>query len=51
MDKWSMITYLSLWVMILLQGLTIHDLKKQLKNEKKWSEYWSEKWLKERSRQ
>ena len=50
MDKWSMITYLALWATIILQWLTIHDLKKWLENEKKWSEWWRDKWLEERNR-
>ena len=48
--KWSLVTDLALWGVIILQWLTIRDLNKKIDNEKEWSEYWREAWLKERSR-
>ena len=50
MSKTSMITYLMLWATILLQRLTIRDLKKWLENEKQWTEWWQNKWLEERNK-
>ena len=44
MSKWSMITYHSI---ILLQLLTIRDLRKKIENEKRWSKYWCESWHRE----
>lgn len=50
MNKLEIITYLALWGTIILQLLTIRDIRKRVENEQKWSEYWRESWLKERSR-
>ena len=50
MSKWSLVTDLALWGIIILQWLTIRDLNKTIDNEKEWSKYWREAWLKERSR-
>ena len=50
MSKWSVVTELALWGVIILQWLTIRDLNKTIDNEKEWSKYWREAWLKERNR-
>ena len=50
MDKWSMITCLVLWGTIVMQDLTIRDLRKRIENEQKWSEYWRKNWIEERNR-
>ena len=50
MDKWSMITYLALWGTIVVQELTIRDLRKRIENEQKWSEYWRKNWIEERNK-
>ena len=50
MNKLEVITYLALWGTIILQELTIKDLRKQIEIEKQWHEYLSNAYLKERNR-
>ena len=50
MNKLEIIAHLALWGTIILQGLTIKDLRKQIEIEKQWHEYLSNAYLKERSR-
>ena len=50
MNKLEMITYFALWGTIILQGLTIKDLRKRIEIEKQWTKYLSNAYLKERNR-
>ena len=50
MNKLEIIAHLALWGTIILQGLTIKDLRKQIEIEKQWHKYLSNAYLKERSR-
>ena len=46
----SIIAIVAMWGTIILQWLTIRDLKKQIENVYKWAEYWREAYVKERRR-
>ena len=50
MSKLDIIAHIALWGTIILQGLTIKDLRKQIEIEKQWHEYLSDAYLKEMNR-
>lgn len=50
MSRLEIIAHLALWGTIILQGLTIKELRKRIEIEKQWTEYLSNAYLKERNR-